>query len=177
MQAHVSASAPARWKDQQCLVAIVLGRHPLYCHGWVAEVSVHREFDIKFIDFTAAGLTLRAVLGCLQSVGNRAEPVPGPTLPLWPRLWKEPLNTNYEPCLSPRMPPWVSQTALRLALLKVSLQIWEQTSEKAEEDTLPCCGLPLLSSWCTKYFRRPLMNFPSLAVCVCAQCVCVCVPV
>lgn len=29
------------------------------------------EFEIKFREFTAAGLTLRMVLGCLQSVGNR----------------------------------------------------------------------------------------------------------
>lgn len=37
---------------------------------------MHRECEIKFRELTAADLTLSAVLGCLQSAGDRADAVP-----------------------------------------------------------------------------------------------------
>lgn len=62
IQACFPASAPDRQASRQCP-----GRHPDFCHGQEDEASVPRACEIQFLEFAAAGPTLRVVLSCLQS--------------------------------------------------------------------------------------------------------------
>lgn len=49
--------------------------------------------------------------------------------------------------------------------LKVNLQVWGQTAERAGKCPLRC-WLPL-PSWCDRYHRRLFTESPSLELCVC----------